>query len=205
MSKVSLLVSLIPLLLCVSAIGLASSRSRSRDEWNVAAPADSSLACRLIDLRKMDSPFRAHGHSTARRLAGDWLSTGGVPRFLRLEADGSFLLLSWPWAFAGRYEDSARSSTIVMRPARPLYGGISEVTFNYAFKDQDHLLICDPDSDIFLVSTPLEFERWTEYPGYGKESGGAFLHRRKLDQDVASPKVPSQNVLFFSSIHTADR
>jgi len=93
------------------------------------------------------------------QLLGRWVNEVVYQRMLYLRPDGTFHLHSWPWDFGGQYQVKDSGGKIVLRPQPPLDPAVPDTELEYSFADPDHLLITDPDADLLLVSTPLEFQR----------------------------------------------
>jgi len=93
------------------------------------------------------------------RLLGRWVNEETYQRMLYLRSDGTFHMHSWPWDFGGEYHVADADRKLVLRPKPPLDPTVLATELDFSFADENHLLITDPDADLLLVSTPLEFQR----------------------------------------------
>ena len=93
------------------------------------------------------------------QLLGRWVNEETYQRMLYLRPDGTFHMHSWPWDFGGEYQVADADRKLVLRPQPPLDPKFPATELEFSFADPNHLLITDPDADLLLVSTPLEFQR----------------------------------------------
>ena len=93
------------------------------------------------------------------QLLGRWVNEESYQRMLYLRPDGTFHMHSWPWDFGGEYHVAEPAGKLVLHPKPPLDPSVPATELDFSFSDPDHLLITDPDADLLLVSTPLEFQR----------------------------------------------
>lgn len=93
------------------------------------------------------------------QLLGRWVNEETYQRMLYLRPDGTFHMHSWPWDFGGEYRVAETDRKLVLHPKPPLDPTVPATELEFSFADPNHLLITDPDADLLLVSTPLEFQR----------------------------------------------
>ena len=94
-----------------------------------------------------------------QQLVGRWVNKEGIERVLYFRTNGTFHMHSWPWDCGGRYELDSDRGSIVLRPEPPLDPAVPKLEFAYTVINEDHIVFTDPNSDVFLASTPLQFER----------------------------------------------
>lgn len=124
---------------------------------------------RVPQTEKTTRDFLENLYSTiypdSERIVGSWLNQDGATRIVHFEADKTFWLFIWPWAFSGTYACNHQGRELSLVPARPLYGGVDELSFTYVFSGDNNLVLVDRDADILLRSTPVVFQRRTLLPG----------------------------------------
>jgi len=92
-------------------------------------------------------------------LLGRWVNREDFERMLYFRPDGTFHMHAWPWDCEGSYEVIDDTGKIILRPDPPLDPSAPTTELAYSVGDDNHIFVSDPDSDILLVSHPLEFRR----------------------------------------------